>query len=663
MKEIMELIIRGKDEASKELGKITEAINDIDTEAKNTSKGGMNILGGAMDSLKGVAVGLFYGGLALVAGGFVALGGTALSVSADLDRAQNQFQASLGSTAEEAEYLGEVVKEVWGNNFGGSIDEVSQAVIVVKQQLKSLADDELQQVVEGAFAIKDAFGSEVTETTNAVKALMDNFGISSEKALNMIAEGFQGGLNSSDDFLDSVREYSNQFKEGGASADEFFNFLSEGLGAGVLGTDKAGDLFKEFVVRIQDGSKLTGESLEMIGIDSKKMLGDLANGTIEPIDAFGLVQNALKKTTNETTLMEAGVGLLGTQFEDLGASAVLAMDTTEGKWGENNKAIEDLNKQYEDFGSMATGIWREIVIATTPMTDKLLEIANDALPHVQAGFEYLTTTVIPMLTEVWNSQLQPVFEQLRVLIMDFLWPAIETFLIPAMINLYNSWLGLYNVISPLILPILGTLASFIGVVLIGAIILLSGFINGLGVMYRFFADILSTTMEASKGVIEGFKIAVQGIIDFVAGVFTGDWERAWNGVKNIFSGVWDSIRSIGKGAMNGIIDSINLVINGLNQVSKSVGGGGVNISNVQKFAKGGDFETNGKMLMMVGDNPGGRERVTVTPKSSTNFHGAKDESRTGGKIIQLSMNGPVFDPVAFFKEFKRQAEMAGYKIA
>lgn len=76
-----------------------------------------------------------------------------------------------------------------------------------------------------------------------------------------------------------------------------------------------------------------------------------------------------------------------------------------------------------------------------------------------------------------------------------------------------------------------------------------------------------------------------------AGIFTGDWSRVWEGVKGIFSGVWEAIKGIAKGAMNGIIDIINGLIGGLNKLKipdwvPGVGGKGINIPLIPKFAKG-----------------------------------------------------------------------------
>ena len=41
------------------------------------------------------------------------------------------------------------------------------------------------------------------------------------------------------------------------------------------------------------------------------------------------------------------------------------------------------------------------------------------------------------------------------------------------------------------------------------------------------------------GLVDGIKQILGGIIEFLTGVFTGDWDRAWNGVKDIFKGVWN----------------------------------------------------------------------------------------------------------------------------
>ena len=59
------------------------------------------------------------------------------------------------------------------------------------------------------------------------------------------------------------------------------------------------------------------------------------------------------------------------------------------------------------------------------------------------------------------------------------------------------------------------------------------------------------------------------------------------------------------------------------------------LASVPSFATGGDFVTNGEQLIMVGDNPSGRERVQVTPLD------AGGEPTGGGGAVHITFNSPV----------------------
>ena len=92
-------------------------------------------------------------------------------------------------------------------------------------------------------------------------------------------------------------------------------------------------------------------------------------------------------------------------------------------------------------------------------------------------------------------------------------------------------------------------------------------------------------------VIGGAIKIFSGLTDFLVGVFSGDWQKAWDGVKNIFSGIWDGISGIFKGGINFIIGGINSFISGINGIKipdwvPGVGGKGINIPLIPTFAKG-----------------------------------------------------------------------------
>lgn len=69
---------------------------------------------------------------------------------------------------------------------------------------------------------------------------------------------------------------------------------------------------------------------------------------------------------------------------------------------------------------------------------------------------------------------------------------------------------------------------------------------------------------------------------------------------------------------------------GVAAAAVAVASGIANIAQISsaKFARGGDFVTTGPQMIMVGDNPGGRERVSVTPTSSPNYAGPQSQGHT-----------------------------------
>lgn len=99
--------------------------------------------------------------------------------------------------------------------------------------------------------------------------------------------------------------------------------------------------------------------------------------------------------------------------------------------------------------------------------------------------------------------------------------------------------------------------------------------------FGFFGNILNIFLDTIKAVFDSTQRIFGGVIDFIAGVFTGDWERAWNGIKDIFGGIWDRFTAIVKapinavlmmceGLANGIIKAFNGIKKTLNKLSFDV---------------------------------------------------------------------------------------------
>ncbi len=371
---------------------------------------------GLAGSLKGLIGGAVVGGIGALVAGVGAVGVAAFNAASEVDSATDRIESKLGIGAEQAAAYGEAIKGIYGNNFGESIADVEAAVTATASAFQRLGDvsvSETQKATEQAIALRDAYGVEVVETTRAAAELMDKFGISSQQSMDFITSGFQKGLNASDDFLDSIGEYSTQFANGGADAGQFFSLLESGLQGGMLGTDKAADAFKEFRLRVQDGSKTTADGLALLGINAEELNSQMSSGAVSAADAFQIVLDALRNTEDPLIRMQAGAAVIGTQFEDLGDSAVAGLSLAQTGIEDLAGATDKLNKQYDNLPSFFEGLRRRFVLAITPIGDALLGVFNDSLPTIEAWFstvEGWITNFIALSDFTW----EPDFKQIKL---------------------------------------------------------------------------------------------------------------------------------------------------------------------------------------------------------------------------------------------------------
>lgn len=163
-------------------------------------------------------------------------------------------------------------------------------------------------------------------------------------------------------------------------------------------------------------------------------------------------------------------------------------------------------------------------------------------------------------------------------------------------------------------------------------------------------SILNGFFAAVANVWDGIKQVLEGVINFIQGVFSGNWQQAWEGLGQILKGVWDTFVGIVKapinaiiGLINGLIGAINMAIGGLNSLKISVpdwipGIGGKSfgfnipsIPNIPYLAKGGTVLSGSAI---VGE--AGPELLTVGPSGTrvqplTNSGGAAK----GGAVVSI----------------------------
>ena len=188
---------------------------------------------------------------------------------------------------------------------------------------------------------------------------------------------------------------------------------------------------------------------------------------------------------------------------------------------------------------------------------------------------------------------------------------------------------------------------------------------------KFVVDAFATAFAKISDIVSAVIRILKGLCEFVTGVFTGDWEKAWNGIKDIFGGVWDGIVGVLKGAVNTVIDMINAVlravalgvnaiIDKINALSFTVpdwvqGIGGETIGfnfakfdppQIPKLARGAVLPANQPFLAVVGDQRRGTnveaplETITQAVIAALSQLGGTQEF-TANQPIEVKLDGQV----------------------
>lgn len=329
-------------------------------------------------------------------------GSAAIESAQELDIASSQLQASTGIARDALNDYREVMENVYKENYGDNFEDVGNAIAAITQNIKDLDPANLQKMTENSIALRDTFGFDFGEQIRAVKMLMDTFGISGEKAYNLIAQGAQKGLNKNGDLLDVINEYSVHYKQMGAGAEEFFNSLENGTAAGTFSVDKLGDAYKEFGIRVKDTATTTTEGYQLLGLNADKMRTQFAAGGESAKAATDTVLNALFQMDDKVKQNQAGVDLFGTMWEDLGIEGVKALTNLNGGISTTKDVLSDIKDiKYDNMTNQLTQLGRVIQMKLAePLANQWLPMATSGLEMVADHLEVTETAVAGLGTAI-----------------------------------------------------------------------------------------------------------------------------------------------------------------------------------------------------------------------------------------------------------------------
>lgn len=226
--------------------------------------------------------------------------------------------------------------------------------------------------------------------------------------------------------------------------------------------------------------------------------------------------------------------------------------------------IQQITKCWRDFTSILLELWKkygkDILDDLGEFVVKTIELFQSIWDNV---LEPIITPFLETISWLWDKHLKGMIQNIGEFIAE---------LIDGALKIYNKF------IQPIVMWLLEKLApawSFLSSTVIGL----------LGSMFGFILDIVSS-----------IRRVLTGLIKFITGVFTGDWKKAWTGVRDIFKGIFDMLKSIVTTPINYIIDVLNGLIAGINKIKFDVpdwvpviGGKkfGFDIPKIQKFENGG----------------------------------------------------------------------------
>lgn len=135
-----------------------------------------------------------------------------------------------------------------------------------------------------------------------------------------------------------------------------------------------------------------------------------------------------------------------------------------------------------------------------------------------------------------------------------------------------------------------------------------------------------------------------GLIDFITGVFTGDWTKAWEGIKKVFKGIWNGVVMILESAVNLIIKGVNWLIGKLNSLlENSLLAKGLDLIGIEfrgipqipevhipRLAQGAVIPPNREFMAVLGDQKSGTNIETPLATMVQAFKQALAESGYGG---------------------------------
>lgn len=519
-------------------------------------------------------------------------------VQQQLSLAQGDFARTSDSWANQVRILKlqfDSLRASLGQGFIAAVTPVIKVINTIMGKLVQLANV-FSAFMKRLFGVKSdsssgigALASDVSSATNAMDNLSNStsgVGSAAKKAAKEI-KGLMG--------IDEINNISSTGSDSDSGS-------GDSSGIGNIGMDdwdfsqqeKATDGLLSKVEVFADKVRNIFKNISNFIKKHKEIILSIIGGLVSGIIAFfiagnwGAITGAIASVIGWIELIPTALGLAGLALTTPAAliAGAVAVVTT---------AFLYLWQTSDSFRNALINGWNALVSALTPYFKAImgaLKLVGDFLVTVLKPILFLlwdawctvVDNIVKVTMSLWTNCIAPVVK--------FLGECLKK-IIDGLNEIWQAWKPTIEKIGEILIVIWNTC--------------LKPVINWLG---NEFIQAFRNVGNYIKPILEGLKIMFDGLIDFIVGVFTGNWQRAWQGVQNIFRGIFDGLTNIAKKPLNAIIDAINTMIRGLNKIKlpnwiPGFGGMGINIPTIPKLAKGGIVDA--PTIAMVGES--GKEIV------------------------------------------------------
>lgn len=498
-----------------------QSLKDVESssgEAGNATKGlsgKFDELGGSVEdvgeAVKGGVLMEAADQLSQIGDKIVEIGDKAKDFALETDESYGKLYATTNLSGQALEDLKGVAQDVFKSGVTDSIDEATEATAIMKQGFKDLDDTSLAKLTSQVISLSERTGTDVQENVTGTTQLMNAFGLDSQKAFDLIADGYKNGLNASGDFLDTLNEYSPHFKEAGFSAEDMLSILRNGMSNGAQNTDKVADAVKELKIRLQDGT--FASNMGMFSSATQEAFNQWDKGKATVADVAQSIQKDLNKM-NDT---------------------------------DKNKALSALSSQFEDLGTKAGGSLFNIGKEFDNVNGKLDEATQKTSSQEwQGALNEMQAALLPIGTDILNALL-PVLQILGELAQWFsnLPGPIKTF-----VESFGGILAIVTLLAPVVggivalFVLFGSTVGIVMAVIVAVIAVIAGIITAIknwGAITDWFSDKWNGLKQwwrdfwgqFSSPVDGAFKWLEQSIKTISAFMF-GSFDDKVNAIKNLF---------------------------------------------------------------------------------------------------------------------------------